>query len=273
MKKSIIVILLLIGLFSCQAGDSIYSPESSEDTSYYNYKRNIIFETDHGDCIVRSGTGDKIEVNVEYQFDPPENGKVTIKEKSNSLVFEEVIKSVVGNTTYGKSIWTVTLPKNKEYNVYVRTHHGGISIDDLHGEFDIETHTGNINADNIRLRGNSIFASINTGEINIGLCDKAEYDLNIISNHADAVLICDINSVFGTFEFSKAVYGEGVFESPFEFETEEVVESQNEYSFYDSNTGEYEKKKYLVKSFIRGSIDPKITIQTSTGSAILRERQ
>ncbi|MCP4725164.1 MAG: hypothetical protein GY863_09015 [bacterium] len=272
MKKYRIVILLLIGLFSCQAGGSIYSSEGSDDSSYYNYKRNIIFETTHGDCILRSGQGDRIEVHVEYQFDPAENGQVTIKEKSNSLVFIEEIKSVVGNTTYGKSTWKVTLPQNKEYNVHIRTHHGEISIDDLQGEFDVETHTGNITADNIRLCGKSIFSSINTGEIKIGLCEKADHDLYVKSNHSDAVLVCENSSIFGTFELSKAIYGDGILGAPFEFETEEILESQDEYSFFDSNTGEYERKKYLVKSFVRGSSDPKITISTSTGSAILRER-
>ncbi len=105
---------------------------------------NLEIKTVSGDCIVKAGTGDKVVVDLVYEysqdcFEPEfiENGdRLRLKER------------FWGYGCSGYSTWTITVPKG--VNIDFSSASGGIALTGCEGEFILESASGRIEIENCK---------------------------------------------------------------------------------------------------------------------------
>ncbi|MCK4763136.1 MAG: DUF4097 family beta strand repeat protein [Candidatus Aminicenantes bacterium] len=140
-------------------------------------------------------------------------------------------------------------------SISLKVSSGDMELADAGGDFDASCIAGDLEASDLDIRGESSFKAV-SGDIYVKLSKSPDYDLVLDSASGNAVLDYNGNPVKGHFEF-RARAGVGKIVSPFEFEKEEETFAYG--------------KKYLIKSFKRGSSVPKVVIKTATGKAVLEQ--
>jgi DUF4097 and DUF4098 domain-containing protein YvlB len=250
----------------------------------FDKKSRIKINTVSGDCVIKKGTSDKIEVVVENSYTPEDNFEAEIDDSPKSLRLVEHFRG----STHGEGTWTISAPdgikiefstasgnldiRGLEGEFEASTASGDIRIIDCSGEFNFSTASGNIDTRNctgafeISTASGEIMASSITleepgsfstasGTAEVRPAQTPEFDLSVSSASGSAIVDYDGNPIKGTFEFT-AKKRNGEINSPFNFDHEE------EFSQYGD--------QYVRKIFTKGTNNPLIKISTASGAAILK---
>ena len=151
----------------------------------FEAKSLVEIRTVSGDCIVKKGLTDKIEVAISASYDPEDSFEPEFSEKGNRLVVEEIIHG----SNSGSATWTIIVPENTDISfssasgdleisglnndISVITASGDILISNGKGELDIATASGSVDISNcsgqisVSLASGNIVASRLSGNVKL----------------------------------------------------------------------------------------------------------
>ncbi len=132
---------------------------------------------------------------------------------------------------------------------------GTVRVKDAKGTLDLRSASGDVEAERLSIDRSSSFFSA-SGDVFVILSESPKYDMELGSASGDAVLELNGHAVNGYFEMV-AMKKHGEIVCPFAFDKEEE---------YTEN-----REIYLKKSFVKGSNEPKISVHTGSGKAILKK--
>lgn len=178
-------------------------------------------------------------------------GKATFFIGNGKLIMKN-ISGIIGIKTLQGEIDA----ENLNGKVSARMPSGNFRLKNCLGSFEIKTASGEIWATDIKITGNSYFRNA-SGDILVTLGAPPTGDLTLDSAAGKALLNFSGYPLKGYFEF-KALSESGEIIAPIEFDKEEEMEEWG-------NT-------YLYKSIKLGSDKPHISIFTSTGEAVLKQK-
>ncbi len=251
----------------------------------FDAKEVVRINTVSGDCIVKKGSSDRIDVRVTYDMHPRDVYEPEFRERSNSLRLNEGIHG----SCSGSALWIISVPEGTrikfssasgefraedvsgEFNV--STASGDIEIINCRGEFELSSASGNVIAENcggsfdmssasgsveameVKMDYASEFSSA-SGDVEVVLGSACEQDLIVSTASGRAVLNYNGNPLSGSFEFvCKARSGR--VDSPIEFEWEETFKRHGQ--------------RYIARSFTMGTDSPEVLLETASGKVSLRE--
>jgi hypothetical protein len=280
-RKIALFILIGILLFSLS---SLADPKR-EFFKEYDKKELVSLKTVSGDCIIKTGNGDKITIEVTNEYSPRDSFEPIFRERGKTLRLREKLYG----SNHGSSTWVLTVPEGTEidfssasgglmvqdYNGELRGNtasgdyeiinckgifdlnsaSGYYEIENCQGEFDVHSASGNIDASGIIITGESDFASA-SGNVRVTMGATPEHDLNVGSASGRAQLSYDGNKLVGFFELTSR-YDSGRIDADFEFDDVERFRKNGQ--------------RYIMKTFIKETDDPLITVGTASGRASLRE--
>lgn len=264
---------------------SAYSGNTGETTRTFDKKESVVLNTIAGDCIIKKGDNDKVEVAVLNKYSPRDSFEPIFRERDHELRLEE---KLYGSNS-GGCTWIITVPDGTEIDfssasggmtisnysgeIHTSTASGGFElvnctgyfdmntasgdyeIENCRGEFNINTASGDIDAYGIIITDKSNFGSA-SGDVKVHLGATAEYDLSVGSASGRATLDYNGNPLKGFFEFTCKKRG-GRVDSPVDFDEEGTFRKHGEL--------------YMLKSFAVEGENPFIAIGTSSGRATLKE--
>ncbi len=303
MKKLIHISFLLTFLVSMIVVN-VSATERQEITKTFNRKESIDMRFVSGDCHIKKGSSDKIQVHLVYRINPPDAFEPEFKEKSDKLVLKEHFHG----SSSGSSTWTLTVPDGIEIQfksasgdfeitdlkceIKVNTASGDVSIENSGQEFDVNTASGDVTIDNskgefdINTASGEISGSKVTGEFSFNTASgdidgkeiliEEESSFNAASG--DVYVELAKNSVYDL-KISSASgdailnYNGNTIEGYFEFiakvrngRIKSPFKFEKEEEFYRND------QLYARKSFTKGKDTPRIYISTASGKAELREK-
>jgi DUF4097 and DUF4098 domain-containing protein YvlB len=279
--KTVAVLALAVMFLFADA----YSGRKREISESFEGIKRIKIETVSGDCVIKKGETDKVEVEVINSYSPRDSFEPKLRERGKTLRLIEQIRE----SNSGSSTWIVTAPDDIEISfstasgdmtiqdlsceVNVSTASGDINIEnctgifeistasgdveiyDSEGEFQLSTASGTVEASGITIDEASIFSTA-SGRVEVSLAESAEHDLELSSASGRAILNFGGNPIKGHFEFTAKVRG-GRIDAPYDFDEEEKFRRWGD--------------RYVRKAFTRGSDSPEISISTASGRAVLKE--
>jgi len=294
-------------LASCGDDDTATGPNSSAQEEQITWsfasKSLVSLAVVSGEASVDVGAEDSIRVTVVHAYVPAGAFEARYETSADRLALREELEGA----TSGYSRWTVTVPpqtaveltsasgdldvdgvqggirvttasgevriRNASGAIAATTASGGIRGDNLNGDLElvsasggieidgatgvcqISTASGDIEVEDITLTDASAFSSA-SGTVRVKLAASPESDLSVSSASGNAIVNYDGNEVAGYFEFT-AREDQGRIVSPVAFESEE--------QFQQSGV------TYDRKSFTQGADQPRVTINTASGKAELRD--
>lgn len=200
-------------------------------------------ESIEGKVEIKSASGDLEARHIK--------GSLEVKTASGDLDIEDVSGSIDIRTASGD----IEVKKLYGKDISIKGASSDIEVEDITGAMEIKTASGEIQAEGIVITGESEFKTA-SGDVFVDLAKSSDHDLTLASASGDAVLNYNGNAIYGYFEFS-AKEDDGEIESPFKFDTEEMIVKYGQ--------------KYMKKSFTRKSKTPRIIIKTASGKAALEE--
>jgi DUF4097 and DUF4098 domain-containing protein YvlB len=258
---ALILILLVAAVASARGG--------YQKSKTFDPKSQIDINTVSADCVVKGGSADKIMVDVDASYSPAENFDFEIDEDGDRLEINEVMYG--SNRGGGVAVLTVpdetrvsfnTASGNFEAadlkgNVSVNTASGNIELVNCRGKFNISTASGDIDAEEFVPVKRCRFSSA-SGDVQLKLASTPEDNLALSSASGDAILDFNGHPIKGYIEMTcRNDRNRGRIESPIKFD----------------NVEEFERfgQGYITKSFTRDSESPRISVETASGKAALRE--
>ena len=146
----------------------------------FDLKETVRIHTVSGDCIIRQGDVDKIQVHLVYTYRPDGSFEPEFEERGKVLRLSENHYE----SNRGSSIWTITVPAETRIrfstasgdfeaegmtgNLDAETASGDMIIENCAGRFDFETASGNLRA--IDCKGEFEFSSA-SGDVTIENCN------------------------------------------------------------------------------------------------------
>jgi len=270
----------------------------------FDKKESVMISTVSGDCIIKQSSSDKIILDVVYSVRPSKFFEPDISERGNSLKIKERWS---GSSSSGKVTWTLAVPpetevefstasgdlsvegvnnkieantasgdieienttgdldcntasgdikvKNAQGEMELNTASGEVDVKNSKGVFELSCASGDIDASNITIKEESSFSTA-SGDVEVKLAKSSDYDLELSAASGDVTLDYNGNQIKGFFEFT-AKKRRGRISSPISFDSEEE---------FGRNGNEY-----VRKSFTKDGSNPKIYLETSSGTVKLKK--
>jgi DUF4097 and DUF4098 domain-containing protein YvlB len=269
----------------------------------FDGKQSVELETVSGDCIIKQGTGDKIEVTIVNQYRPRDSFEPRYRERGKRLLLSEDIL----DSNSGHSTWTIVLPKGASFEfssasgdmeviafdgeLGASTASGDIEFDQCSGTYDISTASGDVTAYNCK--GDFELATA-SGDVVLRDC-RGAFEASSASGDVDArdVVLADeseFNTASGDVEVIlgesprynlevSSASGDAVIDfngneikGAFEF-TARVRKGDIEspYAFDDEEVISRYSQHYDRKTFTRGDDTPFIKLGTGSGKVALKK--
>ena len=188
-KKTILLAGLTIFLLTA----NLQAGRKKEISKTFEAMKTVRINTVSGDCLVKVGDNDKIDVQLTYTYMPEDNFEPIFQIKGSSLYLEE---DMIGST-YGSALWTVTVPAETRINF--STASGDFTADDLKGRISVETASGDIELSNCNC---NIKAQTASGDIQL-TDSEGDFNLEIASGDitvSDCKGVFELNSASGDIE-------------------------------------------------------------------------
>jgi len=192
MKTILKIILLLVFLFHFLTINTL-NAKDIEINKTFSGKTKIEIKTISGDCIVRTGTKNSVQVLLIYDY-PKGCFEPEFLERGNTLVLREDFTG----SCRGKSMWKVTVPAKTEIefdsasgdvtieglkdDIEVNTASGDIELENITGDCEIETASGDLEVKNFK---GTLDISTASGDQNV---DHMDGSLEIRSASGDVTL-------------------------------------------------------------------------------------
>lgn len=192
---------------------NVFSGSRDAMSETFEGVESIRIRTVSGDCEIKTGESDKIEVNLEFSIRPRDSFEPEMRQRGKTLVLEEDFHG----SSSGHSYWNLTVPatididfesasgdfeaSGLEGDVEVETASGDVAIAQSNGDFelssasgdiilenvsgfiDVSTASGDVRADNLSGR-----ISLSTASGRVDVQDsKGDFALSSASGDVDAV--------------------------------------------------------------------------------------
>ena len=204
---------LLTGLMVFLLAVNLYAGRKREINKSFDAKKSVRINTISGDCVVKVGDNDKIDIQLVYTYRPEENFDPLFRAKGDNLYLEE---DMTGSTR-GSAVWTLTVPPATRINfssasgdfeaagmksrINVETASGDIDLTDCESDFRIETASGDITVTNckgdfnLETASGDVTASDCSGTIEIGVASgdietencRGEFEIDAASGDIEAL--------------------------------------------------------------------------------------
>jgi DUF4097 and DUF4098 domain-containing protein YvlB len=285
-------------------GMQLVAGEKQEINKSFSAKEVVKIQTVSGDCLIQAGKGNKISVNLVYNYST-DYYTPTMTEEGNTLILKEEFKK--RNTwTHGHNKtakWTVTVPEKtkiefssasgdlKVHNlkselssrtasgdvklegfkgtIKVKAASGDIKVFDSEGNFMVKTASGDLKFEDVK---GEFEAKCASGDIKI-------IDLQLTGASVFATASGDVRikmAKTSAYDFSLSAasgdihldYNGNAVKGYFEFKGHKD-EMSSDISFDGGDSGKY--SRHVTKYFKRGGDSPKVTIKTASGDIKFRK--
>ena len=188
-----LISILMVALLVMAA--TAYAGPDEEISKTFDGKKRVIIETVSGDCLIKAGSSNQIEVNVVYSYRGDDCYDPIIRETTNAIRIGEDFYC----NTRGDSKWTVTVPSDTKVrfssasgnltiegrlsDITAETASGDIDIRDFDGELRIETASGDVDIEEStgELKVNTASGEITAANVSgLILFDAASGDVEIV---------------------------------------------------------------------------------------------
>lgn len=148
MKNLISFGFVVLFLISCS---SSHSQEEKTIEKSFDGISSIDLSTASGDCVIKKGSTDAVQVKVTYTYDD-DDYTPKMEQSGSRLGLEEKFHA---RNTRGSSKWELTVPDGLE--IEFSSGSGDLALSDLKGELDFNSGSGDANIDGFEgeLKGNS----------------------------------------------------------------------------------------------------------------------
>ena len=120
-----------------------FSTSSAQEVSKtFSGVKKIKLSTSAGDCILKKGTGNDVQVNLSFTY-PSDAFRPEMEMEGNTLVLKEDFNK---RSVSGKSTWTLSVPENLE--VSFNTGSGNLSVSNLAINVNSNSGSGDLDAEN-----------------------------------------------------------------------------------------------------------------------------
>ncbi len=256
-----------------------------------------------GEGVIRTGTADKITVEVDYSYEFSRGGNYTpeMAEEGDELILEELMSG----SCRGSSTWTITVPENT--GIRFSSASGGLKAKGLYGQLNAETGSGDYLIEDctgrIRLSTGSgrieisrlsgeITAITGSGDIEAdeikggleltsGSGEVEATGISLIEAGAFASGSGDAEITLAASPLADVAVSSGSGDAVLRYNGNPILGSfvftakYNEgkikapFAFEEEKTVRKQGQEYVYKSFTRESESPEISIRTGTGTAML----
>jgi DUF4097 and DUF4098 domain-containing protein YvlB len=174
-----------------------YAGQDNEISKTFEGKKRLIIETVSGDCTIKAGSSNQIEVNVVHTYRDADCYEPIIRETPQAVRIGEEFYC----NTRGDSRWTITVPADTKVrfssasgnlivegglsDVTAETASGNIDIEGFNGDLRIETASGDVNiqASTGELKVNAASGDITATNVSgLVLFEVASGNVDIISS-------------------------------------------------------------------------------------------
>ncbi len=170
MSKLVRVILVLVFVTG-----SIFAQEQKINKKF-EAKKKVELNVTSGDCTVKTGNANEILVDVIYDIEPADAFKPDFRESGNSLKIKEQWRG----SSHGRVSWTITLPKETEFEFSAAS--GDLWVSGLTKGLESSTASGDISIEDV---SGEIDCSTASGDVSIS-ASKGEFDISTASGDVDA---------------------------------------------------------------------------------------
>ena len=292
---AILALLLLAGLsFAGPKDKTVWTFEGKES---------VELETVSGDCVIKQGTGDKIEVTIVNQYRPRDSFEPRYRERGKRLLLSEDIL----DSNSGHSTWTITLPKGTSFEfstasgdmeviafegeLEASTASGDIEFDQCDGTYDISTASGDVTAYGCK---GDFELSTASGDITLRDC-RGAFEASSASGDVDArdVVLADesqfstasgdVEVILGESPKYNLEVGSASGDAVIDFNGNEIKGSfeftarvrkggiESPFAFDEEEVISRYSQRYDRKSFTRGGDTPFIKLGTGSGKVALKK--
>ena len=166
MKRTLGILVLVV--LVCSLSSAAFAGKAKVIEKTFDRVESLRIKTILGDCIIKQGSGDKINVRVEYTYDD-DDFEAKFKEKGSTLYLEEDLD---GNNIKGESEWLIVVPVGIDIKFDSAT--GGLKASGIEGRLRAKSGTGEFVVFGFK---GELEAKSGTG--NITLADaEGEFELN-----------------------------------------------------------------------------------------------
>ena len=195
------------GLILLLLGANIAMAQGKKVQETFKGVERIQVRTVSGDCIVKKGSSNRIDVDLFYDVEPEGAFDHEMELRGTTLRIRERWH---GSSTHGIVTWTLSVPE--EVEIEFSTASGELEIRNVSGDFEASTASGDILVENSK--GEFEFNTA-SGEITMDECE-GEFDLSTASGDIEGRLLkgmfemstasgdIDVRQSEGTFELSCA---------------------------------------------------------------------
>ena len=266
-------------------------------------KQSVELETVSGDCVIKQGTGDKVEVTIVNQYRPRDSFEPKYRERGKRLLLSEDIL----DSNSGHSTWTIVLPKGTSFEfstasgdmevttfegeLRASTASGDIEFEQCDGTYDISTASGDVQAYGCK---GDFELSTASGDITLRDC-RGTFEASSASGNVDArdVILADesefstasgdVEVILGESPKYNLEVGSASGDALLDFNGNEIKGSfeftarerkgdiVSPYAFDEEEVISRYSQHYDRKTFTRGGDTPFIKLGTGSGKVALRK--
>ena len=189
--------ILVLTVLVCTMSTTAFSKKTKVIEKTFERVESLEIETILGDCTIKKGSGNSIEIRVEYTYDD-DNFEVRFKERNGTLLVEEDLD---GENVKGESRWLIVVPEGIEIEFESAT--GELKASGLSGELEANSGTGSMVISDFK---GELDVNSGTGDVTLSDAD-GEFKLN--SGTGDVTVMnasgsIDANSGTGNVEIAKS---------------------------------------------------------------------
>ena len=195
MKRALGALMLV--LLVCSFAPGVFAGKAKVIEKSFDRVESLEIDLVLGDCVIRQGSGNSIEIRVEYTYDDDEF-EAKFKERGGSLYVGEDFD---GDNIKGDSEWLIVVPEGIEIEFEAAT--GTLKVEGLSGELDASSGTGDMIISDFK---GELDVNSGTGDVFLSGSD-GDFKLNSGTGDVavkDASGSFDANSGTGDVEIDKA---------------------------------------------------------------------
>jgi len=171
--------VFIMSLLSFCLISALFAQGGKKISKTFDAKKKVSLSVASGDCIVKTGSGDKILVDVVYDVTPEDSFKPEFSESGNKLK----IKEKWYGSSRGSVTWTLTVPEKTE--VEYSSASGDLSLSGISAKIDANTASGDISMDDA---SGEFECSTASGDVSVE-SSKGEFEISTASGDVDAYKI------------------------------------------------------------------------------------
>lgn len=282
LRPSDVLILMVMSILFLNL--NVMAAEKVTVDKTFKAVENVQLKVVSGDCVVKEGKGNQIQVHMWYTYSK-DHYKPVFEENGNTLILKDDFAEDIKGSLKGKCYWEVSVPAKTrisvkaasgdvtvsgvEGGVNIKAASGDIKLKDVSGELNIKAASGDIKIEEaagtfavkcasgdiectgISITADSALKSV-SGDLELVLAKSAAFNLDLATVSGDIILDYNKNAVKGHFTF-KGQKGNIKSDVPF-----------------DNKDEDHGYSPFIKKYFKKGD-SPVVNLKTVSGNLELRK--